>query len=1077
MRNLILAAAAAVSLSAMADEAPLWLRNVAISPDGTTVAFTYKGDVFTVPLKGGRASRLTFGGSYNTSPVWSPDGERIAFSSNREGSFDIFIIDACGGTPSRLTTNSGTETPLTFLNDSTVLFSANIQPSRLAAQGPFASQVYTVSTSASRPKLYSSIPAMAVSFNASGDMLYQDKKGYENAFRKHERSSGTSDIWLVDAKDGKYTKLTDFNGHDLNPVWTGDDRFVFISEEDGTLNVWSRNISGTEKRQLTKFTAHPVRSLSAANDGTLAFSWDGEIYTLAPYGTQPQKLSVSIVTDDYDGDRVKSFRSSGATTVDIPENGEEVAFVIRGEVYVTSTKYKTTRRITDTPAQERCVSFSPDGKTLAYDSERDGLWQLFTAKVKNPDEPGFAYATEIVEELLYKSDKAAQQPVFSPDGKKVAFLEDRTTLRVIDVESKAVTTALDGKYNYSYSDGDITFAWSPDSEHLLIDYIGVGGWNNTDIALVSIDGSAVIDLTESGYSDGNAKWALDGKAITYQTSRYGMRNHGSWGSESDIILMALDGEAWDDFTMTEEEAAMAEKAKDKDSDDESEKSGKSDKKKDKKKSKDKSKAEEKKPKTEYDLANRRYRMRRLTDNSSRMGDYYLSPKGDKLYYVARSTEDDYNLYAKDIRKDETKVLAEGVSGGFVADKDGENLFIISGSGLKKVELSSGTVKPVEFEAQYDRKPSLEREYIYDHMLRQVRDKFYDVDLHGVDWEMYGEHYRKFLPYINNNSDFAILLSEILGELNASHTGGRYFGSGSDMPTASLGAFFDEEYEGDGLLVAEVLPRGPLAAKKVGVVPGDVILSIDGKDIKAGADYFPVLEGRAGKKTLLKVRKADGTEQTVTVRPISNWQDYDMLYRRWVEHNQAVVDSVSGGRVGYVHIEGMDSPSFRTIFDEVMGKYRNCDAIIVDTRWNGGGWLHGDVANLLSGKEYAQFAPRGQYIGSEPFMQWNKPSVMLVNEANYSDAYGTPYVYQTLKIGDIVGAPVPGTMTAVWWESQIDPTIVFGIPEVTCLNMQGEPLENKQLNPEVIVYNNPEDVAKGIDEQLITAVKHLLQKVK
>ena len=190
----------------------------------------------------------------------------------------------------------------------------------------------------------------------------------------------------------------------------------------------------------------------------------------------------------------------------------------------------------------------------------------------------------------------------------------------------------------------------------------------------------------------------------------------------------------------------------------------------------------------------------------------------------------------------------------------------------------------------------------------------------------------------------------------------------------------------------------------------------------------------------------------------------------------MVDSLSGGRIAYVHIEGMDNPSFRTVYDKLLGKYRNREAVVVDTRYNGGGWLHNDVALLLSGKEYVRFTPRGRYIGSEPFSQWTKPSAMLVNESNYSDAHGTPFVYQTLGIGDIVGAPVPGTMTAVWWETQIDPSIIFGIPQVTSQNMKGEVLENKQLNPDIVVYNAPADILEGHDAQIEAAVKSLMKKI-
>lgn len=1071
-------AALAVALSASSAEAPLWLRNPAISPDGKTLAFTYKGDIYTVPVAGGTAHQLTTNPAHDTNPVWSPDGKQIAFASARQGSMDIFLIPATGGTAKRLTTNSGNETPLAFLNDDTVLFATSRMPSTTAIVPPSVQQVYAVSTKGGRDYLWSSTPMKALSVAADGRVVYQDRKGFEDVLRKHERSSGTADIWIKDGK--KFTKITDFNGQDQCPVWVGKDKIAYISEKDGTMNVWESNADGTGAKALTKFTKHPVRSLSRANDGTMAFSWDGELYTLVP-GKQPKKVNVNIVADDYTADLQRSLRSSGATYMSPSPDGSEIAFVLRGDVYVTSTKYKTTKRITNTPAQERVVDFAPDGRSIVYDSERDGLWQLFTATIKNPDEKSMVYATEIEEKPLYKSaeGKTAQRPDYSPDGKKVAFLEDRTELRVIDLKSKKVTTALPGKYNYSYQDGDIGFTWSPDSRWFLTDYIGTGGWNNSDIALVKADGTKIVDLTESGYSDSNPRWALGGRAITYNTSRYGMRSHGSWGEQNDVVLMALDGDAWDEFNRTEEEAALAKEAeKDKkkaDADKEGKdgKDSKKDGKKEGKKDVKEKKEDEVKP-LEFDLDNRHFRTRRLTSVSG-IGDHWLNNDGSKLYYIAGSADGSNNLMVRDMRKGETKVLVKGLSGGLEPDAKGDNLYV-QGRGISKVSVKDGKQDRVEFEAEYDRHPSKEREYIYHHMLKQVKDKFYDKNLHGVDWEMYGKAYERFLPHINNNYDFAEMLSEILGELNASHTGGRYRGWGADMSTAVLGAFYDDTYKGDGLKVKEVIARGPLANKSASVKPGDIIKAIDGTPVKAGEDYNALLDGKAGKKVRLTIARADGkTTDNISVKPISAGRQSDLLYERWVERNEHYVDSLSGGRVGYVHVQGMDSPSFREVYSKLLGKYRNCDAVVVDTRWNGGGWLHNDIALLLGGKEYVRYSPRGRYIGSDPFSQWTKPSVMLVNESNYSDAHGTPYVYQTLKIGDVVGAPIPGTMTAVWWETQIDPTLVFGIPQVTSLDRNGKPLENQQLNPDVLIYNDPADVENGRDAQLEGAVKHLLKK--
>lgn len=1069
--SLLLAAGSATGLA----DAPKWLRDAAISPDGKTVAFTYKGDIFTVPITGGEATQITSNQAYDGNPVWSKDGKNIVFSSTREGSDDIFITSARGGKPRRLTTSSGTEKPLTFLNDSILLFNTSYLPGKNTARAPFSTQLYQLNVNKNnpRPKLYLSVPVVSANANAAGELLYQDRKGYEDVLRKHERSSGTADVWLY--KNGEFSQLTTFNGGDQSPVWGKGDTYYYVSEKDGTLNVFEANISNKNERQLTRFTKHPVRSLSASDNGTLAFSWDGEIYSLNP-GGEPKKIDISITADEYDGDLVKRYVRSGASDIAVSPEGKEVAVVIRGDLYVTDTEYETTKRITDTPAQERNVCFSPDGRTIVYDSDVDGIWQLFTAKIKDEKEKQFAYASDIAIEPLYKCETSAMQPQFSPDGKMVAFLEDRTALRVIDIQTKKVATVLDGKFNYSYSDGDIPFSWSPDSRWLLISYIGQGGWNNTDIALVKADGSEVVDLTESGYADSNPKWALDGKAITYSTGRYGMKAHGSWGNQEDIILMVLDDEAWEKFNYTEEEAKLAEKDAEDNKDDSS--SDNKDSKKRKKKKKD-DKADKKETKiTNLDLANRRYRTRRLTNRSSNLYDYFLSPKGDKLYYVAAATEGGWNMNVTDLKKGETKVLLKGTSGTLYPDKKGENLFVMSwNDGIKKVNLSNSDVKDVEYNAQYDRKPSLERAYIFDHMAKQVRDKFYDENLHGVDWDYYTAHYREFLPYISNNRDFATLLSEVLGELNASHTGGRYYGNGPALSTSSLGAYYDENYEGDGLKVAEIFPRGPLAAKAADIQVGDIILSIDGERIIADTDYFPMLEGKAGKKVRLQVKKANGTLTNPVVKPISTGSQSEMAYQRWVEHNEHVADSLSNGKIGYVHVKGMDTSSFQNVYDRILGKYRNCDAIVVDTRYNGGGWLHNDLAILLNGKEYVTFKPRGREIGHEPFAQWTKPSVMLVNESNYSDAHGSPYAFQALGIGEVIGAPIPGTMTAVWWETQIDPTLVFGIPQVTNVAEDGTILENTQLEPDVIIYNQPFDVENGKDAQLEGAVRRLMEKTQ
>ena len=1007
MKKIITAALLGLSLNSFADSSPLWLRFCSIAPDGQTIAFSYKGDIFSVPVNGGTAKQLTTNPAYDAYPVWSPDGQKIAFASTREGSMDIYLMDKNGGVPKRLTTNSGSEIPMAFTDNDHILFSSAIMPTAKSiffASGTFP-QTYEVDVNASRPRLYSPLTMCDANVRSNGDILYHDVKGYEDNFRKHHRSPVTRDIWLY--SKGNYTKLTDFNGEDRTPVWAANDNaYYYLSEEDGTFNVYKRNIDGSGKKQLTFHKQNPVRFLTAASNGTMCYGYDGEIYTLNE-GQQPRKVEINIVADKIDKDLIRQVRSSGATEIKLSPKGKEIAFVLHGDVYVTSLDYQTTKQITNTAEQERDIDFAPDGRSIVYSSERNGIWQIYETKIKNKAEKNFTYATELVEERLTNTNQTSQMPQYSPDGKKVAFYENRASLKVLDLKSKDVTTATDGKDLYSYSDGDIWFSWSPDSRWLLTPYMGNAGWNNVDISLVDASGKkAPFNLTQSGYNDSGAKWVLKGKAMLFFSDRAG-------------YLMFFDLDAYDHFRMSKEEKELFDEAE-------------KEKKKDDKETKDEENKKEKIKPLQFDLENCRDRIVRLTVNSSRLGDAILSPDGNVLYYQA-AFEGGYDLWKHDLKENKTQIVMKEVGGGSLeADKDFKNLYLCVRNGIKKIDLSKQSSANVGFEARFDYKPYQEREYIFDHIWQQVKDKFYVEDIHGVDWEGYRKIYQRFLPYINNEYDFRDMLGELLGELNASHTGARYYGSSPSLTTATLGLFYDDTYDGDGLKIEEVIKRGPFTVRNTGVTAGCIIEKIDGEPILKGKDYNYLLDGKAGKRVIVSVyNPANKKHFDVTVKAISKGMQDELLYKRWVDRNRAFVDSISGGRIAYVHVKGMNSLSFRTVYSELLSaENRVKDAVIVDERHNGGGWLHDDLCTLLSGKEYQKFIPHGKHIGNDPFNKWNKPSCVLICEDDYSNGMGFPQIYKYLGIGKLVGAPIAGTMTAVWWETLIN-GMVFGIPQVGC----------------------------------------------
>lgn len=1068
-------------LSKMCFSSEDWMRYSAISPDGKKIAFSYQGDLFTVDAKGGEAKQITSHIAHDFMPVWSNDSKQIAFSSNRFGNFDVFIVDKDGGIPTRLTYHSSNDYPYDFNPENNkITFLSNRLDHHSSIQFPYGmlGELYEVGIGGGRELQQLSVCAEAVNISKDGNyMLFHDRKGYEDPWRKHQVSSVARDIILYDAKNKSYKQLTNWDGEDRNPLFADNNSYYFLSEKSGTFNIWKGQINGEAySEQITDFKTHPIRFLSLADNGTLCFGYHGEIFIFS--NGKAQKVEITINKDAVKNDIQILSTGGKASEFAVSPDGNEIVYVFRGDVFVSSVEYGTTKRITDTPEQERNVSFSPDGKKILFAGERDNSWNIYEVSRVNDLEKNFFNSTLLKEIFLVDSEEEEFDPKYSPNGEEVAFLKNRTTLCVLNLKTKAVRTVLPGSYNYSYSDGDQYFTWAPDSKYLLVQFFEYERWNS-DIGLVDASGKEKpLNLTQSGYGSSNPKFSMDGQMVYYATDKYGMRSHGSWGSQVDVEGVFLTRDAFYKFTLEEEDYKLwkAEEEDNKKKEDEAKK-GDADKKKDTVKDKEKDPPKEIKPViVEKDgLFDRKVR---LTIHSSNLADFVLNKDATEMYYLS-NFEKDYDLWTTKFKTKETKVLAKlGMSGSaLIFDKDQKFLFYNNNGTVTKLEIANSTPKPISSSGEMNWNAPAEREYMFEHAWRQAREKFYVEDLHGVDWDMYKKEYQPKLASINNGFDFSELLSELLGELNASHTGARYNAYTDGDQTAALACYFDESYQGDGLKIVDIMDKSPLIRNSVKIKKGVVIEKIDGEGILKNQNYYPLFNRKVGKKVLLSFYDPTTKQRwDEIVVPISYWEQNYLAYERWVKRCEFIVDSLSNGRIGYVHVEGMDSESFRNLYDKALGKLNKKEALIVDTRFNGGGWLHDDLATFLSGKVYMQFEPRGQKnMGGEPIAKWQRPSCVLMSEGNYSDAHLFPYTYKALNIGPLIGMPVPGTGTAVWWERMIDGATVFGIPQVGMRSVSEDYLvENHELQPDIKVKNDYELFLIGVDQQLIRAVEEMMK---
>ena len=1079
------------SAAALAQPENLWMRYPSVSPDGQSICFTYKGDIFKVSSKGGKAQQLTFHQAHDYMPVWSNDGKKLAFTSDRYGNFDVFVMSAEGGEATRLSYHSANEYANAFTHDDkSVIFSAARQDAANHRQYPTGSQpeVYTVPVKGGKVDLAFTIPGELINVSKNGrSWVYQDKVTGENDWRKHQKSSNAKNIWLYDTQTKVHLPITNSKDDERNPVFAPDETHIYyLSETDSTFNVFKRSLrEDAVPVRISNFKMHPVRFLSISEDGMLCYGYHGAIYTQKE-GQAPVKVNIEIISQKAVNNESYIKINGGVQEMEISPNGKEIAIIARGEVFVTSVDGQLTKRITNTPQQERFLSFDNEGKNIYYSREHEGKWGIFKSSIVRKEEPFYFASTLLREEPVLVNANENYMPKVSPDGKKIAFIENRKTLKVYNLQSKELKTLLTSSELFHMGDGDQYFTWSPDSKWLLANYNPTMA--NSEIVLLDASGKEKMrNLSKSGYDDVRAKWVNEGKQMLWMSNREGLKSFAtSGGSQMDVFASFFTKDAWDKFNLTKDEYDLYK---------ELEKINKENSKKDadkkqipattpatnqKKKNQSsttvldtikKDTTPDKTIKFEWDDFEKR--RARLTIHSSTLSDAVLSKDGEKLYYLARF-EKDINLWSTDLRTKETKmaVKLDARSAQLRWDSKSENLYLLSDGNISKIDLDKGSTKSIKIAGDMTLDEDAARQSMFDHVWIRNQGTFYTTKMHGIDWLKMKTEYQPYASSCGNSHEFAELLAEMLGELNVSHSGARYT---TNMPnadeTASLGIIADHTYAGQGIKIEEIIKGGPLDKANVKIKKGDIITSIDGVQITNDIDHAFFLKHKKDKFVAIGV----GNEY-YTVKPVSLAEEGRLLYHRWVKINQDEVDKLSNGQLGYVHIPGMSDGPYRNVYDEMMGKFHDKKGVIVDTRFNGGGDLVSDLAMFFTGKKYITYATEEREVGYEPTFRWTKPTLALINEAQYSDGHCFACGYRDLKIGKMVGMPVPGTCSFASWEMLPDGTR-WGTVPVSAKDINGQWMENNQAFPDITIKNMPGKIDNGIDQQLQKAVEVLLSDLK
>ncbi len=1036
-------------------------RFPAISPDGQTIAFSYQGDIWRVPFNGGRSIRLTSHEAYDAHPLWSPDGETIGFTSERYGNRDLFTVSVEGSRPKRLTYHSTNDMLTGWTSNDKLLFTTE----RTFNQVEWEPEIYSVAVEGNTPDcLLDAFGFMPVMSPDGRFIVFV--RGYNRKYRKHYRGPADKDLWIYDTHNDSYRELTDFEGNDMYPAFAGNRTLFFISERDSTYNIYQANLSSEgvfkeEPHQVTHLQDNGVRHFGVDENGTrIAFESETGLYSLKLSDGSPQKLDIKVSEDYHFYDVERKRFTDNVSSFAISPNKKLMAFTIRGELFVKKNDkdHRRSVQLTDHPYRDRQVAFLND-TTLIFTSDRHGQYDIF--KLTSSDESRSNIYKSLKHQItrLTNTPESEENLHLSPDREKIAYQRGRGELVVRSITENqnlgSETILLDG-----WAEPE-DISWSPGGQWVA--YAKADLDFNVEVYIQKWDGSMdPVNVSKHPRPDTEPVWSPDGTKLAFLSSRN--------NRDEDVWFVWLREEDWQRTQLEwEERDSVGTKAD----------------------------TAVEKP-IEIDFENLYERMQQVTSLPGNESDIAISEDGETFYFVTnRDGWRNYNaeMDLHKIQWDGSKLrrLTEGgESPRNVHFGPGYKYLYMKKNGgqIARMEASKEKLSLLPFRATMEIDHPKERKQMFEEAWRVLNNGFYDPDFHGHSWNSLHDKYKPWALKASTKQDFQDVVNMMLGELNASHMG-FYSGDRAETQharTGKLGVELDPVE--NGVEVRRVIPRSPADREISKLYEGDVIRAVNGTLVEEVDNFYQLLSDRVEEPILLTVENAKGETREVQIEPTGSLNRE--LYREWVDKRKRLTHKYSDGQLGYIHIQGMNWRSFERFERELIASGEGKKGIVIDVRYNGGGWTTDYLLTVLGVRQHAYTIPRGAtddlsenkynfrnhypYGERLPFSSWTRPSIALCNQNSYSNAEIFSHAYKNLDLGTLVGEPTFGAVISTGGKRLIDGSYVRLPFRGWYVKKTNQNMENGPAIPDVEVNNRPDYRGEGGDAQLKSAVERLMKQL-